>query len=512
MKIKRALVSVSNKTGIVDFARGLREHGVAIISTGGTAKALTEAGIEVEKVSDITGFPEILDGRVKTLHPKIHGGLLARRDLDDHLRQLKEHGIDPIDMVVVNLYPFQETINKPDVTFEEAVENIDIGGPTMIRSGAKNMDSVAVVVSPDRYGAVLNEMDNNNGELSAKTLRDLAKEAFQHTADYDEAIYEYLEGDEHEFPPMLKLVYEKITDLRYGENPHQKAAYYRDEITQPGAIVNALQLSGKGLSFNNILDLDAAWSIAHEFEETCAVVIKHNNPCGVCVSDSPGDAFRRAFDTDSLSAFGSIVAINRPVEADVARLLVQPFLEAVIAPEFTDEALAILTEKKNLRIMAAPEAPYKTEALDIKRVQGGLLIQDADNLTETLDDMRVVTTVLPSEDDWRDLIFGWRVAKHVKSNAIVLAKNMCTIGVGAGQMSRVDSTQLAVKKGGEEVTGAVLASDAFFPFPDAVITAAAASIRAIIQPGGSIRDDEVINAANKHNIAMVFTGSRHFRH
>ena len=511
MKINRALISVSNKKGIVDFAKGLRKHGVTIISTGGTAKTLADAGIDVVKVSDVTGFPEILDGRVKTLHPKIHGGLLARRDIPEHLEQLGEHDIEAIDIVVVNLYPFQETINKPDVTFEEAVENIDIGGPTMIRSAAKNMDSVSVVVSPDSYAGVLHEMDENEGGLTGETRRDLARRAFQHTADYDEAIYEYLEGD-HEFPPLLKLVFEKAGDLRYGENPHQKAAYYRDELAPPGAIVRAQQLSGKELSFNNILDLDAAWSIAHEFDEVCSVVIKHSNPCGVCIADEPSEAFRRAFDADSLSGFGGIVAINRPVEEDTAKLLVEPFIEAVIAPEFSDEALAILTGKKSLRLMAAPEAPYKPEARDIKRIQGGILIQEADTLTESLDDMDVVTTVMPSEDDWRDLIFAWRVAKNVKSNAIVLAKDMTTVGIGAGQMSRVDSTQLAVKKAGEGVEGTVLASDAFFPFPDAVLTAAAAGIRAIIQPGGSIRDGEIINAANKHNVAMVFTGSRHFKH
>ncbi len=511
MKVSRALISVSDKTGIVDFAKGLRKYGVTIISTGGTAQALADAGIEVVKVSDVTGFPEILDGRVKTLHPKIHGALLARRDISGHLEQLGEYGIEPIDLVVVNLYPFQETISKPDVTFEEAVENIDIGGPTMIRSAAKNMEAVAVVVSPGRYNEVLDEMGKNGGELQSQTRRDLAKEAFSHTADYDEAIHAYLEG-EQDFPPVLKLAFDKVDDLRYGENPHQKAAYYQDQSAPPGTLVRARQLGGKELSFNNILDLDAAWRVAHEFEEVCVVVVKHNNPCGVCVADTPTEAFERAFGADSLSAFGGIVAVNRPVEQDLAKLLVEPFLEAVIAPKFTDEALEVLAAKKNLRLMAAPEAPYKSEPWDIKRIQGGVLIQEADNLTESLEDMDVVTTVMPSEDDWRDLVFAWRVAKNVKSNAIVLAKNMATIGTGAGQMSRVDSTQLAVKKAGEGVEGTVLASDAFFPFPDAVLTAAAAGIRAIIQPGGSIRDDEVIHAANKHKIAMVFTGSRHFKH
>jgi len=511
MKIKRALVSVSDKTGLVDFAKGLRKHGVVIISTGGTAKTLSEAGVEVTKVSEVTGFPEILDGRVKTLHPKIHGGLLARRDLSSHIDQLSEHDIEPIDLVVVNLYPFQETVKKEGVTFEEAIENIDIGGPSMIRSAAKNMAAVAVVVNPERYGEVLVEMDKNDGALSADIRRDLAREAFRLTADYDEAIYEYLE-DDHDFPPLLKLVFEKISDLRYGENPHQRAAYYRDELAPPGALVWAQQLHGQVLSFNNILDFDAAWRIANEFDQPCAVVIKHNNPAGVCVDADIARAFRRAFDADSLSGFGGVVAINRPIDLATAKLLVEPFLEGVIAPEFDEDALAVLTEKKNLRLLAMPEAAFSPETRDIKRVQGGILIQDADTLTESLEEMKVVTTTMPGEDEWRDLVFAWRVAKNVKSNAIVLAAEMTTVGVGAGQMSRVDSTMLAVKKAGENVEGTVLASDAFFPFPDAVLTAAAAGIRAIIQPGGSIRDDEIIAAANKHKIAMVFTGSRHFKH
>ncbi|HEB13303.1 MAG TPA: bifunctional phosphoribosylaminoimidazolecarboxamide formyltransferase/IMP cyclohydrolase [Actinobacteria bacterium] len=511
MKIKRALVSVSDKTGIVEFAKDLKRHNVSIISTGGTAKAISEAGIDVIKVADVTGFPEILDGRVKTLHPKIHGALLARRDLKSHMDQIAEHEIDQIDLVVVNLYPFQETVEKPGVAFEEAIENIDIGGPSMIRSAAKNMASVAVVVDPARYGQIISEMDENDGEVLESTRRELAKEAFSHTADYDEAIYEYLEGEQG-LPSLLKLVFEKVADLRYGENPHQHAAFYRDEMAGPGTLVRADQLHGKSLSFNNILDFDAAWRIANEFPDLAAVVIKHNNPSGVCVSENMADAFKRAFDADSLSAFGSVVAINRPVDAKTAELMVEPFLEGIIAPGFEEEALKILMGKKNLRLLLMPDIPYEPETRDIKRVQGGILVQDADTLTESLDEMKVASTVMPSEDDWRDLVFAWRVAKYVKSNAIVLASNMTTVGVGAGQMSRVDSTNLAVKKAGEKVEGTVLASDAFFPFPDAVLTAAAAGIRAIIQPGGSIRDEEIIAAANKHNIAMVFTGSRHFRH
>jgi len=511
LKIKRALISVSDKTGLVDFAKGLRKHGVMIVSTGGTAKTLSEAGVEVTKVSEITGFPEILDGRVKTLHPKIHGGLLARRDLPSHIEQLSEHDIEPIDLVVVNLYPFQETIKKPDVTFAEAIENIDIGGPSMIRSASKNMAAVGVVVNPTRYSEVLAEMDKNDGALTDDMRRDLAREAFRHTADYDEAIYEYLEED-HDFPPLLKMVFEKVSDLRYGENPHQRAAFYRDELAPPGALVFAEQLHGQSLSFNNILDFDAAWRIANEFDRPAAVVIKHNNPAGVCIAEDLAQAFRRAFDADSLSGFGGVVALNRAVDVDVAKLLVEPFLEGVIAPGFDEAALEVLVTKKNLRLLAMPEIAFSPETRDVKRIQGGILVQDADTLTESLEDMKVVTETMPSEDEWRDLVFAWRVAKHVKSNAIVLAAEMTTVGVGAGQMSRVDSTMLAVKKAGEKVEGTVLASDAFFPFPDAVLTAAAAGIKAIIQPGGSIRDDEIIAAANKHKIAMVFTGSRHFRH
>lgn len=511
MKIKRALVSVSDKKGLVDFAKGLRKHGVTIISTGGTAKELSEAGVEVTKVADVTGFPEILDGRVKTLHPKIHGGLLARRDLSSHMDQLSEYGIDPIDLVVVNLYPFQETVQKCDVTLEEAIENIDIGGPSMIRSAAKNMAAVAVIVNPERYDEILSEMDKNDGAVTDETRRDLAREAFRHTADYDEAIYEFLE-ENHDFPPLMKLVFEKIGDLRYGENPHQRAAYYRDEMAEPGALVHAQQLHGKELSFNNILDFDAAWRIANEFDQSAVVVIKHNNPTGVCVNDDPAIAFEHAFAADSLSGYGGVVAANRPIDLKTAKLLVEPFLEGVIAPGFEEDALEVLTEKKNLRLLAMPEAIYIPETHDIKRVQGGILVQEADTLTESLEDMKVVTETMPSEDEWRDLIFAWRVAKNVKSNAIVLAAEMTTVGVGAGQMSRVDSTMLAVKKAGDNVEGTVLASDAFFPFPDAVLTAAAAGIKAIIQPGGSIRDEEIIAAANKHGIAMIFTSSRHFKH
>lgn len=511
MKVKRALISVSNKTGLVNFARELANRQIEIISTGGTAKTLQEAGIKVTLVSDITGFPEILDGRVKTLHPKIHGALLARRDKKEHLDQLYEHSIKPIDLVVINLYPFQETVKKPNVSEEEVIENIDIGGPAMIRSAAKNMASVTVVVNPERYGEIIADLDKNQGEISDKLRRELAIEAFRHTADYDEAIYEYFAGAE-EFPALLKLVYEKVFDLRYGENPHQKAAFYRDEIAPPHALVNAEQLHGQELSFNNILDFDAGWRLVNEFSAPAAVVIKHNNPCGVAAANGLKAAFELAFAADSLSGFGGIVALNQPVYPDVAEKLIEPFLEGIIAPGFMKEALEILTQKKNLRLLAMPELPYVPEAKDIKRVQGGILIQDTDTLTETQDSMKVVTETLPTPEDWRDLLFAWKVVKHVKSNAIVLANNEVTTGIGAGQMSRVDATELAIKKAGAKSKNSVLASDAFFPFADAIEAAAKAGVRAIIQPGGSIRDNEVIAAANKYGMAMVFTGVRHFKH
>lgn len=511
MKIKTALISVSNKNGLVDFARQLQERQIEIISTGGTAQTLKEAGVKVSLVSEITGFPEILNGRVKTLHPKVHGGILAVRDKDEHLQQLYEHNIKPIDLVVVNLYPFQETIKKENISEAEAIENIDIGGPTLIRAAAKNMAYVTVVVNPERYGEVIADLDKNQGEVSPALRRELAVEAFKHTADYDEAIYEYFAGSE-EFPGLLKLVYEKVFDLRYGENPHQKASFYRDELAPPNSLVYAEQLHGQELSFNNILDFNAGWHLVNEFSAPAAVVVKHNNPCGVAVADSPKIAFELAFAADSLSGFGGIVALNQPVYPDLAEKLVEPFLEGIIAPGFMKEALEILTQKKNLRLLAMPELPFQPETIDIKRVQGGILIQQTDTARETKEAMKVVTENLPSTSDWDDLIFAWKVAKHVKSNAIVLANNKVTTGIGAGQMSRVDATELAIKKADAKSKNSVLASDAFFPFADAIEAAAKAGVRAIIQPGGSIRDAEVIAAANKYNIAMVFTGVRHFKH
>jgi len=512
VKIKRALVSVSDKRGIVDFAKGLQEFGVEIISTGGTAKALKEAGVNVIKVSEVTGFPEVLDGRVKTLHPKIHGALLAIRDSESHMNQLKEHEINPIDMVVVNLYPFAQTIAKEGVTLEEAVEQIDIGGPSMIRSGSKNFEGVTVIVEPERYDEVLAQMKKNDGATTREMRLELTRDAFKHTAAYDETIYEYLEG-EKEFPSQLELVFEKIMDLRYGENPHQRAAYYRDENAPQHSLVYAQQLHGKELSYNNILDLDSAWSVAREFSSPAAIVIKHTNPCGSALADDIAVAYEKAYACDPVSAFGSIVALNRPVDEAVAKKIAETFVEAVIAPAFLEEALQILTKKKDIRLMAMGEEKGKYFGKDIRRVDGGVLIQDKDLSTEERSDMKVVTKKAPSDKEWADLLFGWRIAKHVKSNAIVLAKDLQGIGIGAGQMSRVDSSELAVKKAGaKNCQGAVLASDAFFPFPDALEAAAKVGIKAFIEPGGSIRDDEVIATANKYDVALVFTGKRHFKH
>jgi len=512
VKIKRALISVSDKRGIIDFAKGLHKFGVEIISTGGTAKSLQEAGVPVTKVSEVTGFPEILDGRVKTLHPKVHGALLAIRDSESHMKQLQEHEITPIDLVAVNLYPFAQTIAREGVTLEEAVEQIDIGGPSMIRSSAKNFEGVTVVVEPERYDEILAEMRANDGGVSRETRKDLAKDAFKHTAAYDETIYEYLEG-EKEFPPQLELVFEKIMDLRYGENPHQRAAYYRDEYAPQHSLVYAQQLHGKGLSYNNILDLDAAWALVSEFSPPAAIVIKHTNPCGSALADDTAVAYERAFACDPVSAFGGIIALNRPVDEATAKKIAETFVEAVIAPAFGVKALEILTKKKDIRLMAMGEKRGRYFGKDIRRVDGGVLIQDKDLETEERSDMKVVTDKTPTDKEWADLLFGWRVAKHVKSNAIVIAKDLRGLGVGAGQMSRVDSSELAIKKAGaENCQGAVLASDAFFPFPDALEAAAKAGITAFMEPGGSIRDGEVIAMANKMGVALVFTGKRHFKH
>ena len=511
MKVKRALISVSNKEGLVELGQDLNKLGVEIISTGGTAKALEEANIPVTKVDDVTGFPEMLEGRLKTLHPNIHGGILADRSKKEHLEQLKEAGIKPIDLVVINLYPFKETVAKSDVTPEEAIENIDIGGPTMIRAAAKNHQGVAVVTSPSRYKQIIEQLEKK-GEISLELCKELATEAFDHTSSYDTAIYNYLSAQK--FNPSLKLEFTKIQDLRYGENPHQEAAYYRQLDALPHSLTTAKQLHGKELSFNNILDLDAAWSLASEFSVAAAVIIKHTNPCGVAIDNTILEAYQDAYNCDPLSAFGGIVALNKPVDKDLAAKIAETYVEAVIATAFTDEALEVLTKKPNIRLMdIGKEREPNSKTLDIRHIDGGILVQDLDTVIEQREDMKVVTETEPTEEQWGDLLFGWRIVKHVTSNAIVLAKQHRTVGIGAGQMSRVDATRLAIEKANQRLlVGSSLASDAFFPFRDAVDMAAKGDIKAIIQPGGSVRDDEVVRACTEHSIAMVLTGKRHFRH
>jgi phosphoribosylaminoimidazolecarboxamide formyltransferase/IMP cyclohydrolase len=518
-KIKRAIVSVSDKSGVVPLAKGLAQMGVEILSTGGTAKTLREMGIHVLDISDYTGFPEMLDGRVKTLHPKVHGGLLGQRSKPAHMNKMKEHGILHIDLVSVNLYPFESTIAKDECTREEAIENIDIGGPTMIRSAAKNYPDVTVVVDPEDYEAILVEL-KEKGEISVETNFRLAKKVFQHTARYDGAISNYLGEIKNgkqvcEFPETFTFQVRKVQELRYGENPHQRAAFYREHTVMEPSVSNAVQLQGKELSFNNILDLDSAFETVKEFEENATVIIKHNNPCGAAISSTNlADAYRKARDCDPVSAFGGVVGFNRIVDEETAREMVQIFLEAVIAPGFDAKALEILKGKKDLRILQSPPLipGYPRGGLDLKKVVGGLLVQNRDLGKVPMDQWKVVTKRKPTEEERKGMAFGWKVAKHVKSNAIVLVREDRTIGIGAGQMSRVDSTRLAVMKAQSSTKGTVLASDAMFPFRDGVDTGAEADATAIIQPGGSIRDDEVIAAADEHNIAMVFTGLRHFRH
>jgi len=517
VKIKRALVSVSDKTGIVDFVKGLSKQGVEIISTGGTAKLLRDNGINAKEVSEYTGFPEMLDGRVKTLHPKIHGGLLALRDNPTHMQTLKEHGIGLIDMVVVNLYPFEKTTQKPGVSIEEVIENIDIGGPSMLRSAAKNHGSVAVICNPSRYANILDELRKNNGSLSPGTLKSLAVEVFGHTSRYDAAIYSYLgdyyraDGASDKFPCQLSMMFEKIQDLRYGENPHQQAAFYREKGKSKG-LINLKQLQGKELSFNNILDLNAAFGLVKEFKDPAAVVVKHNNPCGAAEDKSLSKAYLAAWKCDSLSAFGGIVALNRKMDLKTAKLIAKSgFLECIIAPGFEQEAVALFKNKKNLRLLELNDLENAAEA-DLKRVSGGLLVQDKDLVTLDLNNLKVVTKKKPTKKEMGSLVFGWKVAKHVKSNAIVLTSGNKTVGIGAGQMSRVDSVMIARKKSGKLSRNTCLASDAFFPKEDAVVQAAKAGVKAIIQPGGSIADEAIIRACDKYGIAMVTTGIRHFRH
>jgi len=518
VKIRRALISVSDKTGILDLAKVLISCGVEIISTGGTAQLLRENNLAVKEVADYTGFPEMLDGRVKTLHPKVHGALLAVRDNKEHMQTVKEHNIDLIDMVVVNLYPFEKVIQKAGVPIEEVIENIDIGGPAMLRSAAKNHRWVAVICNPNRYAQVIEEMKKNRGCLSESLLRDLGIEVFARTSEYDGEIYNYLNAwnkgstfKSSGFPKQLSLNFEKIQDLRYGENPHQKAAFYREKGKSQG-LVNLKQLQGKELSFNNILDLNSAFELVREFSNPAAVIVKHNNPCGASEDKSLSKAFTNAFKCDSLSAFGGIVALNRKLDLATAKQIIKSgFLECIIAPSFDREALVLFKDKKNLRILEV----YGLEAVDepeFKRISGGLLLQDKDLKTLDMDKIKVVTKKKPSKQDMVSLIFGWKVAKHVKSNAIILTKGTKTVGIGAGQMSRVDSVMLAKKKSAKSGVGSCLASDAFFPKPDAISWAHKAGVKAIIQPGGSIADNEIIKACDKYGIAMVTTGIRHFRH
>jgi phosphoribosylaminoimidazolecarboxamide formyltransferase / IMP cyclohydrolase len=512
MAVKRALLSVSNKEGIVSLAKQLVELGVEIISTGGTKKTLEEAGIPVIGISDVTGFPEILDGRVKTLHPMIHGGLLAIRDSERHQSELREHHITPIDLVVVNLYPFQQTIAKSDVTFAEAIENIDIGGPTMLRAAAKNHQYVTVVVDPADYDTVVQEL-KEHGDVSAETKLKLAAKVFRHTAAYDAMIAEYLTNKTgEEYPESLTITFEKKQALRYGENPHQTAAFYKKPLGASFSIAQAMQLHGKELSYNNINDANAALQIVKEFTEPAAVAVKHMNPCGVGVGATIYEAFTKAYEADPTSIFGGIIALNREVDKETAEKMHEIFLEIVIAPSFSKEALDILTQKKNIRLLTVDFTAPNTKEKLLVSVQGGLLVQETD--THTLDDaeIKVVTKREPTEQEWEALRFAWKVVKHVKSNAIVLAKDGMTIGVGAGQMNRVGAAKIAIEQAGEKAKGAVLASDAFFPMDDTVEAAAKAGITAIIQPGGSIRDADSIKKADEYGIAMVFTGIRHFKH
>ncbi len=517
--IKRALLSVSDKSGLVEFARGLTGLGITLLSTGGTAKLLRDNGIGVTEVSDHTGFPEMLDGRVKTLHPKIHGGLLARRDLPAHVSALKGAGITPIDLVVVNLYPFSQTIARAGCTLDDAIENIDIGGPAMVRSAAKNYAHVAVITDPADYAGLLAEMQSADGTLSAATRFKLAQKAFSHTAAYDGAISNYLtalnvDGARTVFSERLNLSFELAQPLRYGENPHQSAAFYKDLDPAPGTLARYTQLQGKELSYNNIADADAAWECVKSFGEAACVIIKHANPCGVAIAGNPLEAYRLAYATDPTSAFGGIIAFNRELDVEAAAAVAERFVEVLIAPQVSTAARTLLAKKENLRVLEVPLAAG-ANAIEMKRVGGGLLVQSPDNFNITASDLKVVTRVGPTPRQQEDLLFAWRVAKFVKSNAIVFCGAGRTLGVGAGQMSRIDSARIAAIKAQHanlSLAGAVVASDAFFPFRDGLDVVAEAGATAVIQPGGSLRDDEVIAAADERGIAMVFTAHRHFRH
>ena len=512
--VTRALLSVSDKTGIVDMAKRLVALGAEILSTGGTARALREAGIAVTDVAAYTGSPEILDGRVKTLHPKIHGGLLGRRSLPEHVAQMQQHGIGLIDVVVVNLYPFEAAIAKPDCTFDHAIENIDIGGPSMLRSAAKNHEDVLVVVDPTDYGRVLDAV--KAGTVPSTLRRELAMKVFQHTARYDSLIAGYLEkqGNELKFPAILSLQYERVETLRYGENPHQQGAFYRELNSREPSVSRATVLHGKTMSYNNYLDANSALELAKEFTETAAVIVKHNNPCGVALGATPVEAYMRARETDPVSAFGGVIAFNRPVDLPAAKEITSTFVEVVVAPGYSDDALAELKRKKDLRLLDVGSLSVTTgDGLDLKKLVGGVIVQDRDlGALADLKTLQVPTQRRPTDDEYAACAFAWKVCKHVKSNAIVYARTDQTVGIGAGQMSRVDSVKLAGMKAVLPVKSCVMASDAFFPFRDGLDAAAQAGITALIQPGGSIRDKEVIQAADEHQMAMILTGMRHFRH
>ncbi|MGH7409869.1 MAG: bifunctional phosphoribosylaminoimidazolecarboxamide formyltransferase/IMP cyclohydrolase [Candidatus Methylomirabilis sp.] len=519
--VRRALLSVSDKSGLIELGRALRDLNIDILSTGRTARALREGGIPAVDVAEITGFPEMLSGRVKTLHPRIYAGVLAKRDDPEHERQLREHGMKPIDLVVINLYPFEATVARTEASLEEAIEQIDIGGPSLIRAAGKNFEGVAVLVDPGDYSTVIGELRQTGGRLSRPRRLQLARKAFAHVARYDAVIAAYLERqlDERQgdvLPDLLDLRLFKVQDLRYGENPHQRAALYRDAEAAEPSLASAKQLQGKELSFNNLLDLDAALALAKEFEQPVAVIIKHANPCGVAVDRLLVEAYRRARDADLASAYGGVLGVNRPVDVETAHEISATFAEAIVAPGYEEAALAILKEKKTLRLLLlepwpAPSPP-DVATRELRHIAGGMLAQECDSLDLNPDSLVVVTRRPPTETEMRALRFAWKVAKHVKSNAIVLASEWATVGIGAGQMSRVDACRLAVMRAASPTRGTVLASDAFFPFRDGVDVAAAGGVTGIIQPGGSIRDPEVIQAADEAGIAMVFTGVRHFRH
>ena len=515
-RIQRAILSVTDKTGLVDFARRLAALGIELISTGGTAKLLRDSGITVKDISDLTGFPEMLDGRVKTLHPKVHGGILHRREDPRHVDAVKEHGIQPIDMVVVNLYAFEKTSAKPGVAFEELIENIDIGGPSMIRSAAKNFQDVAIVTSPADYDAIAAELEREKGQLSKPTKWHLAQKAFATTAAYDSAIASTLERigpdkvdlqQNSAFPHTLRFSFQKVLDLRYGENPHQKAAMYSDG--SGAGVANAHQVQGKELSYNNIVDLQAAWDLAQEFDEPVVAIIKHTNPCGTATGNNLSEAYKKALECDPVSAFGGVIGVNRVVDLEAAEEMHKLFLEVIAAPGFDEAAKAKFASKKNLRLVEVKPA---TQKWILKNVSGGMLVQDADIRPLSQADLKVVTRRAPTTEEIHALLFAWKVCKHVKSNAIVYAREGQTVGVGAGQMSRVDSAKIGAMKAQLPLKGTVVASDAFFPFPDGVEEVAKAGATAVIQPGGSQRDPEVIEAADRLGLAMVFTGVRHFRH